>query len=75
MSSYGKLPEQIQWKLYRAKEHYDELMAEVGPWMNANPGHLVPAPDSTPENPLFTYANRDPVPARFGLIAGDYLFE
>lgn len=72
-SAYEKLPEQIQWKLYRAKEHYEELVAVVGPWMNADPGHLVPSPDSTPEKPRFIYANKERVPARFGLIAGDYL--
>jgi hypothetical protein len=72
-SSYEKLPEQIQWKLYRAKQHYEELVAAVGPWMNADPGHLVPSPNSTSENPIFTYVNKERVPARFGLIAGDYL--
>jgi len=71
--AYDNLPEQIQWKLYRAKQHYEELVAAVGPWMNGDPGHLVLSPDSTPENPLCVYANKDPIPAIFGLIAGDFL--
>jgi len=44
--------------------------------MNAGPsgpGQLIPHPDSTPEIPIVMYAPDKPVPARFGLIAGDYL--
>jgi hypothetical protein len=71
--AYDNLPEQIQWKLYRAKQHYEELVSAVGPWMNGDPGQLVLHPDSTPENPLCLYTNKDPIPAYFSLIAGDFL--
>jgi hypothetical protein len=39
----------------------------------SGPGQLVAAPESSPERPIYTYAATKPVPARFGLIAGDYL--
>ncbi|WP_433967150.1 hypothetical protein [Tunturiibacter gelidiferens] len=66
-------PEEIQWKLYRAKQHFDELNGEMLKWWNGEPGHLVPSPESTPENPIYTFDLKEPVPARFGLIAGDCL--
>jgi hypothetical protein len=72
----AKLPEQIQWKLYRAKLHYLEFKREAAAYMNAGdtgPGEIMPAPESTPAIPMFVYATVNPLPARFGLIAGDYL--
>lgn len=71
-----KLPQQIQWKLYRAKQHFMEFEREVAAWMNtrpSGPGKIVNAPESTPEKEIFICALSDPMPARFGLIAGDYL--
>ncbi|HEY2039381.1 MAG TPA: hypothetical protein VGG95_06930, partial [Edaphobacter sp.] len=60
----------------RAKQHFLEFEREVSAWMNvkpSGPGQLINAPDSTPEKPIYIYATTSPVPARFGLIAGDYL--
>jgi hypothetical protein len=71
-----KFPEQIQWKLYRAKQHFLEFEREASAWMNvepSGPGHMVHSPESTPENPVYVYASTEPVPARLGLIAGDFL--
>jgi hypothetical protein len=72
----GKLPQQIQWKLYRAKQHFEEFEREASAYMNvgpSGPGEIILAPESTPEKPLYIYGPAKPVPARFGLIAGDYL--
>jgi len=66
-------PAEIEYKLYRAKQHYDELNREQLNWWESEPGHLVPAPESTPEQPLYIFDTKEPVPARFGLIAGDCL--
>jgi len=66
-------PKEIDYKLYRAKQHYEELERELQQWWASNPGHMVPAPESTAEYPLVIFATKEPIPARFGLIAGDYL--
>ncbi|MCU1323212.1 MAG: hypothetical protein JWM43_2861 [Acidobacteriaceae bacterium] len=71
-----KLPEQIHWKLYRAKQHLIEFEREASSYMNVSPsgpGEMIHAPESTPEKPIYIYAPEKPVPAIFGLIAGDYL--
>lgn len=71
-----KFPQQLQWKLYRAKQHFMEFEREAAAWMNlepSGPGAFTHSPESTPEKPLFAYVPTNPVPARFGLIAGDYL--
>ena len=46
-------PEEIQFKLFRAKQHFDELNGEMLKWWNSEPGNLVPSPESTPENPIY----------------------
>jgi hypothetical protein len=66
-------PEEIQWKLYRAKQHYDELNGQMLKWWGEEPGHLVLSPESTPEKPLYVFDVKEPIPAKFGLIAGDCL--
>ena len=71
-----KFPKQIQWKLYRAKQHFMEFEREASAYLNvgpSGPGQVIHAPESTPEKPVGIYAAAEPVPARFGLIAGDYL--
>lgn len=68
-------PKQIHWKLYRAKQHFLEFEREAATYLNvlpAGPGELMIAPDSTPENQRYIYDTKEPVPARFGLIAGDF---
>ncbi len=67
------MPEQIQWKLYRAKQHFDELTKELVEYFQNDPGELVDAPESTPEKPILGFKLKGSVPARFGLIAGDFL--
>jgi hypothetical protein len=66
-------PEEIQWKLYRAKQHYDELNGRMLESWNGEPGHLIPSPESTPEKPFYMFDIKEPVPAKFRLIAGDCL--
>jgi hypothetical protein len=67
------MPEQVTWKLYRAKQHYDELSKELVEYFKNDPGELVEAPESTPENQIFGYKLKGDVPARVGLISGDFL--
>jgi hypothetical protein len=67
------MPEQIVWKLWRAKHHYDELVTELRAYFASNPGDMVTAPNSTPENVIYVFRTKTRVPARFGLIAGDYI--
>ena len=70
---FGKLPQQIQWKLYRAKQHFEEFGREASAWMNAGPGEMVFAPESTAKKIVYMYQSKEPIPARFGLIAGGFL--
>jgi hypothetical protein len=67
------MPEQVRWKLYRAKQHYDELRKELVEYFENDPGELVEAPESTRGNQIFGYKLKGDVPARFGLIVGDFL--
>jgi hypothetical protein len=67
------MPEQVTWKLYRAKQHYDELTKELVEYFRNGPGELVEAAESAPENQILGYKLKGDVPARFGLIAGDFL--
>jgi hypothetical protein len=72
----ARFPEQMHWKLYRAKLHFQEFEREAAAYMNAGPsgpGEMMLSPQSTPEKPLFIYDTKKPVPAKFGLIAGDFL--
>jgi hypothetical protein len=66
-------PAEIEYKLYRAKQHFDELDREQLKWWQTEPGVLVSSPDSTPDNRIYGFDTKEPVPARFGLIAGDCL--
>jgi len=66
-------PIELEWKIYRAKQHFDELNGEMLKWWESEPGKLVHAPESTSEKPIYTFDLKTPVPARFGLMAGDCL--
>ena len=63
----------VRRKVFRVKRHFEELQEELGEYFRTNPGTMVQEPDSPPDNPTFSFQARDPVPARFGLIIGDYL--
>jgi hypothetical protein len=57
----------------RAKQHYDELTKELVDYFKADPGELIEVPESTADHQVLAYKLKDKVPARFGLIAGDFL--
>jgi hypothetical protein len=63
----------VRRKMYRAKEHWDELWDELMKYYQSNPGDLFPADGSTPDNPLFIFKEKKPVPAKIGFILGDAL--
>lgn len=63
----------VRQKMYRAKEHWEKLWDEVTAYYQSNPGDLFPAPGSTPENPLFIFKEKKPVPAHLALVLGDAL--
>jgi len=70
MSMPERIPQQIQWKFYRAKQHYDELRDVLREYWKSTPVKLNKDPH-TP-NGYIVQSETDP-PARFGLIAGDFL--
>jgi hypothetical protein len=63
----------VRQKVYRAKEHLDELWRELAAYYASDPGDLVEAQESTPELPLFVFKEKRPVPAKIGPVFGDAL--
>jgi hypothetical protein len=63
----------VRQKIYRAKEHFDELWKVLSTYYESNPGDLVEAEESTPELPLFIFKEKRPIPAKIGLVFGDAL--
>src|ERR1700691_5308724 len=63
----------VRQKIYRAKEHWNELREEIIRYYESDPGDLFPADESTPENPLFVFKEKKPVPAKIALVLGDAL--
>jgi hypothetical protein len=63
----------VKQKIYRAKEHWDELWDELTAYYQSNPGDLFPAEGSTPENPVSIFKEKKPVPAKIALVLGDAL--
>ena len=63
----------VRQKIYRAKEHWDELYDEVQRYYESDPGTLVPAFESTRGNELFIFKEKKLVPAKIALILGDAL--
>jgi hypothetical protein len=67
------MPEQITWKIYRAKQHYDELHRELHDYFTSNPGKMVVREVDSSGVSEYEFVTKEPIPARFGLIAGDFL--
>lgn len=63
----------VRRKIYRAKEHWDELWDELTTYYNSDPGDLFPAEGSTPENPTSIFREKKPVPAKIAFVLGDAL--
>ena len=61
----------VYQKLYRAKHHFEELKQELESYYKSHPGDI--SVERTVERVRLEYVPKTPVPARFGLIAGDCL--
>ena len=57
----------VHWKLYRAKEHMDELARVLSEYYKSSPGEMVL------DSGVFAFREKIPVPARIPLIVGDFL--
>jgi hypothetical protein len=57
----------VRWKLYRVKQHYDELRRELTAYYQTAPGSLAR------KEGTWTFESIEPIPARLGLICGDVL--
>jgi hypothetical protein len=57
----------VHWKLYRAKEHMDELARVLAGYYKSSPGEMVL------DSGTFAFREKIPVPARIPLIVGDFL--
>jgi hypothetical protein len=63
----------VKQKFHHAKLHRDELHRELVSYFQSNPGGVFETPDSTPGHRLYEFREKDPIPARLGLICGDCL--
>lgn len=63
----------VQWKIYRAAQHFKEMEVELLRYFQSNPGKLVVEPESTPSSVIASFQARDRTPARIPLIIGDCL--
>jgi hypothetical protein len=73
MSACTPSLDSVRQKIFRVKQHFEELQQEINRYFQTNPGAMVLAPDSSVDNPTFFFQSAKPIPARFGLIAGDCL--
>src|SRR3954469_10609303 len=73
----------FDFKLNRALEHLEALERELTTWLKTKPYTLVdePDPDGAPDSVKFRVRARrlrieriEPVPDRFSLLIGDFLF-
>jgi hypothetical protein len=67
------LPDSVQCKLYRAKEHLDQLHVETDRYLRSNPAKLVRQREGSPNEYIGKVVTDTPVPKRIPLIVGDFL--
>jgi hypothetical protein len=65
--------ESVRQKHNRARSHFDEYNRELTAYYQSNPGEMVLQPESTSQHHNLTFKESQPIPAKFGLIAGDCL--
>lgn len=61
----------VQHKVWRAKVLTDELMKELTSYYATDPGDIFTLPESKPGLAQFIFKEKEPIPARLGLIFGD----
>jgi len=69
----GFLPQSVQCKLFRAKEHLDELNSETRRYFQAKPAKVVRQEEGSPDEFIGEIITDAPVPKRIPLIIGDFL--
>jgi hypothetical protein len=67
------LPDSVQCKLYRAKEHLDELNVETQRYLQSNPAKMVRQQEGSPDEFIGKVVAGGPIPKRIPLIIGDFL--
>jgi hypothetical protein len=67
------LPQNVQWKFYHAVSHFNALREQLERYYQTNPCKIVRQPNSPSNAPLYDIVASEEIPARFGLIAGDFL--
>jgi hypothetical protein len=68
-----RLPDSVEYKFYRSVLHLKEFTVELEKYVQTNPCGMMREPNSPADNPTFVFRVRNPIPARFGLIVGDFL--
>ena len=67
------IPDSVQCKLYRAKEHLDELHAETQRYLQSNPAKMVRQREGSRDEYIGKVVAGAPIPKRIPLIIGDFL--
>jgi hypothetical protein len=65
--------ESVRQKHNRARSHFDEYNRELLAYYQSTPGEMVTQPDSSAQYHHLAFHEREPIPTKFGLIAGDCL--
>jgi hypothetical protein len=67
------LPFSVEYKFFRCQKHFHELQAELHAYYKTNPCGMVREQNSSSDRPTFTFQTIKPIPARVGLIVGDFV--
>jgi hypothetical protein len=63
----------VEWKIYRAGEHFKEVESHLRRYFQSNPGKVMVEPGSTPDSVVATFKAKHGIPVRIPLIIGDCL--
>jgi hypothetical protein len=67
------IPNSVQCKLYRAKEHFFELQAETQRYYQTNPAKIVRENTGSPDEYIGKVIAEKPIPKKIPLIIGDVI--
>jgi len=67
------LPDSVRCKLFRAKEHLDQLQVETQGYFQSNPAKIVRQQEGPPDEYIGKVVTDAPIPKRIPLIIGDSL--
>jgi hypothetical protein len=67
------IPDSVNCKLFRAKEHLDGVQVETQKYYQANPARIVRQQEGSPDEFIGKVVTDAPIPQKIPLIVGDFL--